>query len=110
MAYDEELAHRVRAVVGREPGITEKAMFGGLAFLQNGNMTVVVRGKGGLMVRVAAEDYERRLADRGAQPAVMRGRPMTGWVVVDPDELAKPADLRRWVNHGLAYGRTLPPK
>ena len=110
MAYDEDLAHRVRAVANREPGITEKAMFGGLAFLVHGNMAVVVRGKGGLMVRVAPQDYERRLADRGAQPAVMRGRPMSGWIIVDPEVLVRAADVRRWVSYGLTYGRTLPPK
>jgi TfoX/Sxy family transcriptional regulator of competence genes len=110
VAYDEDLADRVRALTDRERGITEKRMFGGLALLLNGNMAVVVRGKGGLMVRYDPADAQTILAEPGAEPAHMRGRDMRGWAVVDPSGVHKPADLKRWVTRALTFTRTLPPK
>jgi TfoX/Sxy family transcriptional regulator of competence genes len=102
MAYDEKLADRVRALVATEPGMTEKRMFGGLALLREGHMAVVIRGKGGLMVRVAPSTLDKALAEPGASGAVMRGRPMTGWVVIEPSAVDRAADLRRWVKRGLS--------
>jgi TfoX/Sxy family transcriptional regulator of competence genes len=106
MAFDEDLADRVRELVAREPGLTEKRMFGGLAMLLDGNMAVAVRGKGGLMIRMDPDDSDDALAE-GATIAVMQGRPMRGWIVVEP---AAVANLRRWVKRGVAYARTLPAK
>ena len=108
MAYDEELANRVRTLMG--PAITERRMFGGLAMLVNGNMAVAVRGGGGLMVRVDPDQSEALCRERGAALVVMRGREMPGWVAVEPDACARQADLKRWVTRGQAYAATLPPK
>ena len=80
MAYDEDLANRIRELVSGEPEVTEMAMFGGLAFLVNGNMSVAASGQGGLLVRVDPEDTEALLAKPHAQPFEMRGRPMDGWL------------------------------
>jgi TfoX/Sxy family transcriptional regulator of competence genes len=110
MAYDEDLANRVRELVGQESGIGEKRMFGGLAVMVNGNMAVVVRGAGGLMVRVDPAQFEHLRTERGAQPTQMRGRPMRGWITVESSACAKDVDLRRWVNRGLTYTRDLPAK
>jgi len=110
VAFDEDLANRVRVLVGREPGLTEKRMFGGLAMLLDGNMAVVVRGAGGLMVRVDPAEFVAVQAERGAQAAQMRGRPMRGWITVAPSGYAKDADLRRWVSRGVSYARSLPQK
>lgn len=110
MAYDEDLANRVRELVVTEPGITEKAMFGGLAMLLRGNMAVVVRGRGGLMVRVDPAQAEALMAEPGAAATEMRGRVMRGWITVDPAVCEEDADLRRWVERGVAYARTLPAK
>jgi hypothetical protein len=85
-------------------------MFGGLAMLCNGNMAVAIRGGGGLMVRVSPADEDKALAENGAELAVMRGRPMTGWVVVETGAVTKAADLRRWVKRGIGYAKTLPAK
>ncbi|MGW5668092.1 TfoX/Sxy family protein [Micromonospora sp. NPDC003776] len=110
MPYDEDLANRVREVAGRAPGIAERRMFGGLAIMVNGNMAVVVRGAGGLMVRLHPAESERAQAEPGAQPTVMRGRPMRGWITVDPVACTSDADLARWVERGLSYAGTLPAK
>jgi TfoX/Sxy family transcriptional regulator of competence genes len=110
MAYDEDLANRVRELIAGERGIDERRMFGGLAMMVGGNMAVVVRGKGGLMVRVDPADADRLLAERGAQATEMRGRPMRGWITVDAAACAKKADLRRWVTRGVEYARRLPTK
>ena len=107
MAYDEALADRVRALVEAEPELTEKRMFGGLAFLINGQMSVVVRGKGGLMVRVDSASLAKALGEPGAAEAVMRGRVMTGWVVVEPSAVDRAADLRRWVKRGVSAAHAL---
>ncbi|MBX6356750.1 MAG: TfoX/Sxy family protein [Micromonosporaceae bacterium] len=110
MAYDEGLADRVRELTAAMPGYTEKRMFGGLAMLLDGNMAVVVRGSGGLMVRVDPAEFERLAAKPGASPTEMRGRIMRGWITVDGHACEKDADLRRWVERGVSYTRTLPAK
>jgi TfoX/Sxy family transcriptional regulator of competence genes len=113
MAYDEDLANRVRALMphGKQsPAIEEKRMFGGIAMMLNGNMAVVIRGKGGLMVRVGPDESDRLQAEPGAQATEMRGRPMRGWLTIDPAACAKEADLRRWVNRGVSYAQGLPSK
>ena len=109
MAYDEELANRVREIVGGERGLAEKRMFGGLAMLLGGHMSVVIRGKGGLMVRVADADLAAALAESGTKEAVMRGSVMRGWVVVEAKSVDDDADLRRWVTRGVSAARALPP-
>jgi TfoX/Sxy family transcriptional regulator of competence genes len=109
MAYDEGLATRVRKLVGGEPGITEKKMFGGLAMVLEGNMAVGVRGKG-LLVRTDPDEQDELLAEPGARMFDMSGRPMRGWLLVDAEGCAKDADLRRWVGRGVAYAKSLPPK
>ncbi|HET7311524.1 MAG TPA: TfoX/Sxy family protein [Mycobacteriales bacterium] len=108
MAYDEALAERIRAMLPDEP-VTEKKMFGGLAFLVGGNMSVAASGQGGLMVRVDPEETESLLRERGAEPMEMRGRTMSGWLRVSADVLDDEA-LQAWVDRGVGYARTLPPK
>lgn len=108
MTYEEELADRIHELVAGEEGLSERRMFGGLAFLVNGNMAVAASGQGGLLVHVDAEDTDRWIAEEGVTPAVMRGREMRGWLRVvggftDPE-------LEQWVARGVAYARSLPPK
>jgi TfoX/Sxy family transcriptional regulator of competence genes len=110
MAYDEDLANRVRELAGRESGLDEKRMFGGLAFLVHSNMAVVVRGKGGLMVRVDPAESDRLQARPGVDAMVMRGRELRGWVTVEPSVVATDPALREWVDRGFAYAKTLPGK
>jgi TfoX/Sxy family transcriptional regulator of competence genes len=109
MAYDEGLATRVRDVIGDRPGLAEKKMFGGLAFLLNGNMACGVRGDD-LMVRMDPDASDAALAERGARPFDMTGRPMQGWLLVSADGHAEDDDLGRWVARGLDYAGSLPPK
>jgi len=109
MAYDEGLATRVREELGDQPGLTEKQMFGGLAFLLNGNMACGVRGDD-LIVRVADDTADAALEEPGARPFDLTGRPMKGWLQVAADGHAEDDDLRRWVGRGLAYASSLPPK
>jgi TfoX/Sxy family transcriptional regulator of competence genes len=110
VAFDEGFADRVRELVGTQRGVTEKRMFGGLAMLLNGNMAVVIRSKGGLLVRVDQRDFEAAEAEPGAAQAVMRGRPMRGWMIVAPDGCTTDSDLRRWVDRGVTSARSLPGK
>jgi TfoX/Sxy family transcriptional regulator of competence genes len=110
MAYDEDLADRVRELVGGEAGLSEKKMFGGLAFLLNGNMAVAVSGQGGLLVRVDPAEGERLLATTAAEPMEMRGRSMSGWLRVADDAVRTKRDLSAWVRRGTTYARTLPAK
>lgn len=110
MAYDEELAERVRELVRDEEGFSEKRMFGGLAFLINGNMSVSASGQGGLLLRVDPEETETLLSEPGAQPFEMRGRSMAGWLRVDPGALGTRRELERWVRRGVSYARSLPGK
>jgi TfoX/Sxy family transcriptional regulator of competence genes len=110
MAYDEDLADRIRELTAGEPGLTEKKMFGGLAFLVGGNMAVSASGQGGLMVRVDPEESDRLVADTGARLVVMRGREMRGWMRVDSEDVRTKRALASWVERGVAYARALPAK
>jgi TfoX/Sxy family transcriptional regulator of competence genes len=110
VAYDEELADRIRRLIGEEPGLTEKRMFGGLAFLINGNMSVSASGQGGLLLRVDPEQTEALLERPHAESFVMRGRAMDGWLRVDVDGTSGDDELERWVRIGVAYARSLAPK
>ncbi len=110
MTYDEQLADRVRETVEGEHGLSEKPMFGGLAFLLHGNMAVAASGQGGLMVRSDPAEAEQLTALPGVDRVVMRGRAMDGWLRVDAQVVADDAELRRWVDVGLAAAGALPPK
>jgi TfoX/Sxy family transcriptional regulator of competence genes len=110
MAYDEELAARIRELVAGEPGLTEMKMFGGLAFLIHGNMSVSASGHGGLLLRVDPAHTDELLAKPFAQPFEMRGRTMEGWLRVAPEGLREKRQLQRWVERGVAHARSLPPK
>ena len=110
MAYDEDLAVRVRDLVGSGPGVAEKKMFGGLAFLVGGNMAVGVSGQGGLLVRVDPEQSDELVASTGAELMEMRGRSMRGWLRVSAEDVASDAELASWVERGTAYARSLPAK
>ena len=110
MAFDETLANRIRELTLHEPNLTEMKMFGGLAFLVGGNMAVSASGQGGLLLRVDPEDTKALVADEYAEPFVMRGRAMAGWLRVSPEGVVEDADLARWVGVGLDHARSLPPK
>ena len=110
MPYDEDIAELIRELMAGEPGVTEKKMFGGLAFLIGGNMAVAASGQGGLMVRVAPEQTGELAAKPHAAPMVMRGREMQGWLRVDHEGVRTIAGLEPWVKRGVAYARLLPPK
>ena len=109
MAYDEELARRIRELVAGEPGLEEKKMFGGLGFMVGGNMAVAASGQGGLLVRVDPEESESLVASTPAYPMEMRGRQMAGWLRVDSEHVAG-AELAAWVERGVACARSLPKK
>ena len=110
MAYDEDLADRIRQLVADESDLTEKKMFGGLAFLIGGNMAIAASGQGGVLVHVDPAESDALVAATSAQVAVMRGRPMQGWLRVDSDGLKTKRQLGKWVELGTAYARSLPPK
>ena len=110
MAFDEDLADRIRELISAEPGVTEQRMFGGLAFLIAGNISVAASGQGGLMVRVEPEDTEALMAKPHARPFEMRGREMKGWLRVDTEGVRTKRQLEPWVERGVAYARSLPPK
>jgi hypothetical protein len=108
MAYDEELAERIRELVKDEPSLTEQKMFGGLAFLIGGNMAVAASGQGGLLVRVDPEQSDELVAGTSAYPMEMRGRQMAGWLRVD--DVSGADELAKWVGRGTSYARSLPAK
>src|SRR5262245_56036226 len=110
MAYDEDLANRIRALVRAEEGLSEMRMFGGLAFLINGNMAVGASGQGGLLLRVDPAQTGALLAEPHAFAFEMRGRSMNGWLRVEPEGVTTARQLKRWVTHGVTYARSLPPK
>ncbi|OSC29316.1 RNA methyltransferase [Mycobacterium vulneris] len=110
MAYDEDLANRIRELVGTESGVEEKRMFGGLAFLINGNMSVAVSGQGGLLVRVPPEDTDKLVERAHVSPMVMAGREARGWLRVAADGVQTKRQLESWVTRGVGYARSLPPK
>jgi TfoX/Sxy family transcriptional regulator of competence genes len=110
MAYDSALAGRMRELLDGEPGISEKKMFGGLAFLVGGHMAIAASGQGGALVRVDPAESDHLIDTTSAEVAVMQGRPMTGWLRVPADGLDDPADLESWVRRGVGYARSLPAK
>ena len=110
MAYDEELAGRIRAQLAGRTGVTEKKMFGGLAFLVGGNMAVAASGQGGILVRVDPEESDGLVASTPAETMVMRGRSMTGWLRVAAADVADDAALAEWVERGYGYASSLPAK
>ena len=110
MAYDEQLADRIRELAGGEADLTERKMFGGLAFLIGGNMAVAASGQGGILVRVDPAESDALVATTDARPMEMRGRPMQGWLRVGPDDVRTKRQLARWVGLGVGYARSLPPK
>jgi TfoX/Sxy family transcriptional regulator of competence genes len=110
MAYDEDLANRIRELIASDPAVTEQRMFGGLAFLVNGNMSVAASGQGGLMLRVDPEEGDELAARPHASPMVMRGREMAGWLRVDEEGVKTRGGLEEWVARGVGYARSLPPK
>jgi hypothetical protein len=110
VAYDEALAARIRDLIGDDSSLTEKKMFGGLAFLIGGNMAVGASGQGGILVRVDPEDSDSLVETTGAYPMEMRGRQMSGWLRVDSDELGTDDELAKWVEIGTTYARSLPAK
>ena len=110
MAYDEVLAGRIRDLIGPDPELTEKKMFGGLAFLIRGHMAISASGQGGVLVHVAPERSDELVAATAAVVAVMRGREMPGWLRVSAGDCATDDDLSPWVDIGIAHARSLPPK
>ena len=110
MAYDEDLANRIRELLGAAKGIEEKRMFGGLAFLVNGNMSVAVSGRGGLMVRVPPAETDKLLTREHVEPMVMAGRETRGWLRVSVDGVKTKRQLQSWVSRGVDYAKSLPPK
>jgi TfoX/Sxy family transcriptional regulator of competence genes len=110
MAYEEELADRIRELLGGERRLTEQKMFGGLGFLIGGNMAIAASGQGGLLVRVDPVQSEKLVATSNARPMEMRGRQMQGWLRVDTEDVPTKRQLARWVRIGAEYARSLPPK
>ncbi|HEY4237958.1 MAG TPA: TfoX/Sxy family protein [Gaiellaceae bacterium] len=110
MAYDEELADRIRTLLGDRPGLTEQKMFGGLAFLVGGNIAIAASGQGGILVRADPERSDELVATTPAERMEMRGRQMPGWLRVDRADVADAAALAEWVERGAGYAGSLPPK
>jgi TfoX/Sxy family transcriptional regulator of competence genes len=110
VAYDEALAERIRVLLVDEHDVTEKRMFGGLAFLIGGNMSVSVSGQGGLLLRCEPAETADLVQERHASTAVMRGRAMEGWLRVAADGVQSDEELQKWVSRGVDYARSLPPK
>jgi TfoX/Sxy family transcriptional regulator of competence genes len=110
VAYDRELAERIRALLETEQDVVEKKMFGGLAFLIGGNMAVAASGQGGLLVRVDPEQSDSLVASTGARPMEMRGREMAGWLRVGNEEVRTKQALAKWVRRGATFARSLPAK
>jgi hypothetical protein len=109
MAYDHALAERIRDIIGPDPELTEKKMFGGLAFLIRGHLAITASGQGGILVHVPRERTDQLVATTPATVAVMRGREMSGWLRVAPDDLPGDDELSPWIELGIAYARSLPP-
>jgi hypothetical protein len=110
VAYDKDLAERIRELVADEPGLTEQKMFGGLGFLIGGNLALAASGQGGIMVRVDPDQSDALVASTTACVAVMRGRPMAGWLRVAPEHLRTKRELAKWVQIGVRAARSLPAK
>jgi hypothetical protein len=109
MAYDEALAERIRALVGHGADVTEQKMFGGLAFLAGGHMAVAASGQGGILVRIDPDVSDDHVATTSAH-VEMRGRQISGWLRVDAEDVAADTELAAWVERGVGYARSLPPK
>ena len=110
MAYDEDLADRIRELIGGQRGVTEKKMFGGLAFLVGGNMAIAASGQGGILVRADPDESDKLVATTKARPMEMRGKEMQGWLRVDAADVRQKRQLARWVERGTSYARSLPAK
>ena len=110
MGYDHELADRIREVVAGAEGVAEQRMFGGLAFLINGYMSVAASGQGGLLVRVNPDEADSLVEGERVTPMVMRGREMRGWLYVDAAAVAAADQLEQWVTRSVTYARSLPAK
>jgi hypothetical protein len=110
MAYDEELASRIREQVAGEPGLSEQKMFGGLAFLIGGNMAIAASGQGGVLVHADPEESDRLVETTSARMMEMRGKRMRGWLRVDAVDVRTKRQLTKWVELGTAYARSLPAK
>ena len=110
MAYDEDLAQRIRELLGGEANLTETKMFGGLAFLVGGNMAIAASGEGGVLVRVDPAESDQLVATTNARVAVVRDRPMQGWLRVDTEDVRTKQELTKWVELGKSYARSLPAK
>ena len=110
MAYDEDLADRIRELIASEPGVSEKRMFGGLAFLVDGKMAVAAGSQGALMVRVDPQNAKALEGEPHARPMEMRGRPLKGWLHVDAVGVGSTRELEPWVSVGVAYARSLPAR
>jgi hypothetical protein len=110
MAYDENLADRIRELIAGGADLTEQKMFGGLAFLIGGNMAVAASGQGGVLVRVDPAESDALVATTSARPMEMRGRQMPGWLRVGPEDLSTKPQLAKWVELGTTYARSLPAK
>jgi len=110
VAYDEDLANRIRELISGKADVAEQQMFGGLAFLIGGHMSVAVSGQGGLLLRCDPAETEALLRKPHAGPFEMRGRAMNGWLRVTPEGVQTKRQLERWVARGVAYARSLPPK
>ena len=110
MAYDEDLANRIRELLAGEASVTEQKMFGGLAFLIGGHMAVAASGQGGALVRADPAEGEKLIATTSAEPMEMRGRSMAGWLRIPAEDVRTERQLARWVKVGASYARSLPPK
>lgn len=110
MAYDEELANRIRELLANESHLSEMEMFGGLAFLIGGNMAVAASGQGGVLVRVDPAQSDTLVETTTARVMEMRDRPMQGWLRIDANDVRTKRELAKWVNRGAKYARSLPPK
>jgi TfoX/Sxy family transcriptional regulator of competence genes len=110
MAYDEELAARIRTLLGDRADLSEQKMFGGLAFLIGGNMAIAASGQGGILVRVDPAESDELVVTTPAEPMEMRGRSMAGWLRVETADVRDDTALAEWVERGTAYAGSLPPK
>jgi TfoX/Sxy family transcriptional regulator of competence genes len=110
VAYDEDLAARIRELVAKEKGLSEKKMFGGLAFLIGGNMAIAASGQGGILVRVDPDQSDKLVASTKASVAIMRGRAMPGWLRLDSADVRTTPQLSKWVTLGTTFARSLPAK
>ena len=110
MAYDPVLAERVRAAIAKDAGVRQRKMFGGLAFLLNGNFAISAYKDGGLMIRCSGEDWQAFCSEDGARPMLRNGAPVSGWVLIAADAVRDDASLSRWIRRGLAFARAQSPK